>query len=52
MTDQVDSQVKKHRSDLLIQDTKEYQKNYADAFLSEQEKYCLKKSFPMMEKSI
>jgi len=31
MTDQVDSQVKKHRSDLLIQDTKEYQKNYADA---------------------
>ena len=38
MTDQVDSQVKKHRSDLLIQDTKEYQKTYADAFLSKQEK--------------
>ena len=35
MTDQVDSQVKKHRSDLLIQDTN-----------------CLKKLFPMMEKSI
>lgn len=38
MTDQVDSQVKKHRSDLLIQDTKEYQKTYADAFLSNREK--------------
>ena len=38
MTDQVDSQVKKHRSDLLIQDTKEYQKTYADVFLSKREK--------------
>ena len=38
MTDQVDPQVKKHRSDLLIQDTKEYQKNYADAFVSKREK--------------
>lgn len=38
MTDQVDPQVKKHRSDLLIQDTKEYQKNYAGAFVSKREK--------------
>lgn len=50
MTDQVDPQVKKHRSDLLIQDTKEYQKIMRMLLFQNGKRYCLKKLFPMKER--